>query len=89
MASVKTFKAVGIASKLYAEKIEETSAEAEERRNTVCKKCEYWIPTSRMCNYLCVTGKIRPCHASLCTQKGIFSSKKRKRQINRSFNHRN
>jgi len=57
---------------LYKEFKPETPKQAEQRRKTVCKSCAYWISPGEYCNYSFVEGHIRPCHGSMCIEKGIY-----------------
>jgi hypothetical protein len=50
-------------------------------RQTVLHDCRYCgysdgIKEGRLCNYIGVTGKIRPCLPGECRQKGVFISRK-------------
>lgn len=77
-----------ISTRLYKEYKEETPEETEARRNEICRNCKCWSVREQLCNYIIIYGRIRPCHASLCVEKGIFEpvGKDEKRNICYRFN---
>ena len=54
---------------------QETETEAFERRKKVCARCVYH---STSCDYLLMTGRIRPCAAADCVKAGVFRPVKTK-----------
>ena len=57
---------------------------AQERRRDVCNKCIYRPAASHWsgstCEYLRMTGHIRPCAPSKCVEMGVFVQGKTKRR---------
>lgn len=48
---------------------QETEAEASKRRKKVCARCIYH---NTICDYLQITGRLRPCAAADCVKAGVF-----------------
>lgn len=58
----------------------------KEIRQTILQDCQYCkysegcCRNDKLCNYIGITGKIRPCLPGKCRQSGVWKEKKRNRK---------
>lgn len=64
--------------------------EIEDFHRKICVKCEYAELTPmkrvfRACDYILITGKIRPCATGDCVKEGVFSQRSRSKGRRESY----
>lgn len=66
---------------LVKENRKESELDAKNRREKICKNCDYWGEYN-MCDYILREKHIRPCTGRECVEKGFFKPRtKRKEKI--------